>query len=281
VWLLSGNLNRSNEPDASSPPTTEDRDWHLILEDPQVARVFEAYIKQDYASAAPFQLSATDARAVEEAAIAKDAEAKRAAEENPPKHGSRPNPNPLPRATQTFPDSLRVTPLLTPDRLPNGKGQYLSNMLALIASATKSLWIQLQYIEASKGDGSDYDGLLQAIEELGKRPGFDLRLLQNRQFGEKWAEKMKSAGVDLTPWIRMQPNVHNKGFIVDGRVAVVSSQNFSPEGIDQNRDAGLILDSQDVAAFFEPVFDSDWKIAVPFAPRSGSAPAKKKAKRKP
>ena len=32
-WLSSGNLNNSNQPDLASPPHTEDRDWHVIVED--------------------------------------------------------------------------------------------------------------------------------------------------------------------------------------------------------------------------------------------------------
>jgi hypothetical protein len=38
-WLSSGNLNNSNQPDLSSPPKTEDRDWHVIIEDKSLARL--------------------------------------------------------------------------------------------------------------------------------------------------------------------------------------------------------------------------------------------------
>ena len=51
-WLSSGNLNNSNEPNPASPPSHEDRDWHVIIEDPQLAKTFEAYLNQDFASAA-------------------------------------------------------------------------------------------------------------------------------------------------------------------------------------------------------------------------------------
>ena len=40
VWLSSGNLNNSNEPNFAQPPHTEDRDWHLILESPELASIF-------------------------------------------------------------------------------------------------------------------------------------------------------------------------------------------------------------------------------------------------
>ena len=32
VWLSSGNLNNSNEPDLASLPTAENRDWHVSFE---------------------------------------------------------------------------------------------------------------------------------------------------------------------------------------------------------------------------------------------------------
>jgi phosphatidylserine/phosphatidylglycerophosphate/cardiolipin synthase-like enzyme len=44
---------------------------------------------------------------------------------------------------------------------------------------------------------------------------------------------------------------------------VVSSQNFSPQGVQENRDAGVILEDERFAQYFEAVFDEDWKIAKP------------------
>jgi hypothetical protein len=78
VWLSSGNLNNSNEPDLSKPPSTEDRDWHVIIEDPHLARIFVAYLDFDYRTAAANQLS--NQPAIEKAI--EDARAKRAREAN-------------------------------------------------------------------------------------------------------------------------------------------------------------------------------------------------------
>ena len=58
----------------------------------------------------------------------------------------------------------------------------------------------------------------------------------------------------------------------------MSSQNFSPAGIEQNRDAGLIIDSQDLAKYFGPIFLSDWnQKAKPFAPKATAQQTKRKA----
>jgi phosphatidylserine/phosphatidylglycerophosphate/cardiolipin synthase-like enzyme len=127
--------------------------------------------------------------------------------------------------------------MLTPDRLPGGQqGQYLTNVMSLINGAQSSIHIELQYIEASKDDGSLYDKLLQALADK-IAAGKEVQLIVSANYAEKWGEKMKSAGVDLTANIHTYPDVHNKGFVVDGKTVIVSSQNFSPAGIDQNRDA--------------------------------------------
>lgn len=273
LWLSSGNLNNSNQPDLSSPPKTEDRDWHVIIEDKAMAALFEAYLNQDFRSAQAFQNAENPALT----AAAADAAAKLAAETTAPP------PAPSPAGTvvaKTFAGvNVTITPLLTPDTLPPGtQGQYVSNMLRLIGSAKKKLYAQLQYIEASAATG-DYADLLQSIAARAAA-GVDVRLIESSEFGEQWAEKMKDSGVDLTANISLQSNVHNKGFVVDSSVVVVSSQNFSPDGIQFNRDAGVIIENAPIAQYFENVFLADWNNkAKPFVAKSGAA-AKPKPKPK-
>ena len=156
-------------------------------------------------------------------------------------------------------------------------------MIKLIESAKKTLYVQLQYIEAS-GATSVYPTLLQAIAAR-VAAGVDVRLIESLDYGEPWAEKMKDAGVDLTANISLQPDVHNKGFVIDSSVVVVSSQNFSPDGIQFNRDAGVIIESAPIAQYFENVFLSDWKNkAKPFVAKKVAKPSAKtktKTKTKP
>jgi hypothetical protein len=276
LWLSSGNLNNSNEPDPASPPHTEDRDWHVIIENGDLAQTFAAYLNHDYQVAAAAQAPAPDdiERTIE------DAQAKRAAEANPPPPRKLPAAKPskpaaAPVAAKTFANvNLTITPLLTPDTLPGGtQGQYLSNIMALVQGAERSLYIQLQYIESSSGKGDPYDALLKAIAARAAA-GVDVRLIESADYGEKWMEKMKSTGVDLTANIRLQPSVHNKGFVVDGRTVVVSSQNFSPAGVENNRDAGVIIESPQIAQYFGPIFESDWETRS--RPAEAKAPAQKR-----
>jgi hypothetical protein len=289
-WLSSGNLNNSNEPAPDHPKTAEDRDWHVIIENNvALTEVFTSYLDFDYTTANAHQASAPAEveRAIEEAHQKKQLNTDPAgtrvhSAKRPPK---KPAP-PAVKAVQakTFDNlNLTVTPLLTPDKLTDGTGQYLSHILDLIGQAKKSIYIQLQYIESSSGQGDVYDDLLKAIAKR-IAGGIDVRLIVSANYAEKWAEKMKDGkSVDLTANIRTQPDVHNKGFVVDSDIVIVSSQNFSPAGVSQNRDAGVILQSSELAGYYEPVFLADWARALPMVASSrsgGSTASKKKAVKK-
>jgi phosphatidylserine/phosphatidylglycerophosphate/cardiolipin synthase-like enzyme len=58
--------------------------------------------------------------------------------------------------------------------------------------------------------------------------------------------------------LRIQQRVHNKGIVVDSAVVLVSSQNWSADGVLRNRDAGLILSNAEIAEYFERIFIDDW-----------------------
>jgi hypothetical protein len=282
LWLSSGNLNNSNEPAPSHPPTTEDRDWHIVVNSPELSAIFGAYLNYDYQVAHAHQAPNPEAieRAIEEA------RAKRRHEANPTgtrTYGSKKAPTPPKVTAKRFAAkdlpalAFEITPVLTPDKLPNGSGQYLTQIEQLIRAATQSICIELQYIEASQDATSDYGTLLKAIADK-IAAGVPVQLIVSAGYAEKWGEKMMSAGVDLTANIHTLPNVHNKGFIIDNEFVIISSQNFSPAGITDNRDAGVIIRSQDVVSYFSPIFDYDWQRSVPLRVRA--SPKKKGAKRK-
>jgi len=58
---------------------------------------------------------------------------------------------------------------------------------------------------------------------------------------------------------RSQGNIHNKGIIVDGKAVLVSSANWSPDGVLRNRDAGVIVYDAQVAKYFQDIFLDDWE----------------------
>ena len=146
--------------------------------------------------------------------------------------------------------------VLEPSQRPRAAGHAQSGPAAATNPVTLRVWV--------------WEALADKIAA-----GKEVQLIVSADYAEKWGEKMKSAGVDLTANIHMYPDVHNKGFVVDGKTVIVSSQNFSPAGIDENRDAGMILESPELAQYFGPIFDADWKSSRPLVVNAGAAGAKK------
>lgn len=249
VWLSSGNWNNSNQPDidpVTNPADADaardgDRDWHVVIDSPALARVFEAYLLNDLTVAEAHQRSPAQALAPEAAAV-------------------------LPAATapvfhQFFgpvrvTDTATITPLLTPD-----PGSYADHVTALIASATTSLYMQFQYIELPKAGTPPSPAFADLIAAVVGRQqaGVDVRIVMSEFETQGYLEQLMSAGLDVARVVRIQNNVHNKGIVVDGRTVLVSSQNWSNAGTTQNRDAGVISEQAELAGYFERIFLHDWE----------------------
>jgi phosphatidylserine/phosphatidylglycerophosphate/cardiolipin synthase-like enzyme len=87
--------------------------------------------------------------------------------------------------------------------------------------------------------------------------GVDVRIILRDGDTRKMLEALKNKGFDMKK-IKILKGCHNKGIVVDSQVAVVSSQNWSADGVQYNRDAGLILYHPGVAKYFEKIFLYDW-----------------------
>lgn len=276
LWLSSGNWNNSNQPE--DPPQTDpdpehaaetfeksDRDWHVVIASLQLAQLYEAFLLNDRQSALPAQGRA-------EEAVDLEAFAEQAFDL------AETNPAAVARAPTTFFAPLLVTgqvtiqPLLTPDPAPDGRtGMYAEKMLELISSAQNALYIQLQYIHPSnRDDEAAFTALLNAVSARAAA-GVDVRIILSQWQNTQWMERLQAAGID-TSLVRIQQGVHNKGFVIDHQKVVVSSQNWSGQGVLQNRDAGLIIDNATIAQYFEKIFLSDWdNVAVGSRARMGVA----------
>jgi PLD-like domain len=250
VWLSSGNWNNSNQPDidpVTHPADADaardrDRDWHVVIDSPELARVFEAYLLNDLTVAEAHQ--------------------------QPPAEGfAEAAPAPvLPTATapvfHQFFGPVRVTgratltPLLTPD-----PGSYADHVSALIASATSRLYMQFQYIELPKAGTAPSPAFANLVATVVARQqaGVDVRIVMSEFETQGYLEQLMTAGLDVARVVRIQNNVHNKGIVVDGRTVLVSSQNWSNAGTTQNRDAGVISEQADLAGYFERIFLHDWE----------------------
>src|SRR6266446_5927821 len=248
VWISSGNLNNSNQPEMDpfgnpqpsdqNTAKSSDRDWHVIIQSPDLAKTFEAYLDND------FQVAALHA-----ANLSPTLKQSGAPLQHPSVIGNFNFAKPL-----SINEPVTITPLLTPD-----SGVYQGAMLDLINSVQVSLLIQLQYIHPSSDPANAaFTDLIDAVAakiNAGKDVKIILSEFQKLKGG---LDALQAAGINLNN-VKIQNNVHNKGFVFDHKKVVVSSMNWSGEGVLSNRDADVIIDNATAAAYYEKVFLDDWQ----------------------
>jgi phosphatidylserine/phosphatidylglycerophosphate/cardiolipin synthase-like enzyme len=255
-WLSSGNMNNSNEPNTPALQKTGDRDWHVVLENNELAQLYKAFIDNDFNVAAGAQ-SAGNAvvhAQIDDAMQSLSAESSKSTFVQLVMTASTPPTN-IP--AKVFTDvQVAIQPLLTPDKGVH-TSMYVDNVLNLINSAQKTLYMQTQYVHPSPKPGdADFMLLVAALSNAHKK-GLDVRLITSQyENTAQWIETLKP--FDLDQVLRIQNKVHNKGIVADSKVVMVSSQNWSADGCLRNRDAGLIIENADIAAYFESIFMNDW-----------------------
>lgn len=255
LWLSSGNWTATSQPRVSPGPQPGlyrlgNREWHVVIEDEALARLFEGFVQWDMSEAkrvsstgGPQDDWAPDVLVAEADFLFADAMVVQ----------------PKPFEAAALPaagGSVRIQPLMTPDNYPEA-------ILNLIEGATSSLYLQYSYIRIPAGDDA-YRRLLQAVNRK-MHEGLDVRVIVDRRNQRDTdLHFLRTLGWDMER-VRLQRSpVHNKGIIVDGKIVVVGSHNWSSDGTQWNRDASLILHHRDIAEYFTEVFLFDWQqLTVP------------------
>ena len=152
-------------------------------------------------------------------------------------------------APKSIDEQVTITPLLTPD-----PDVYQAAMLALINSVQESLYIQLQYIHPTKvPTESKFTDLIDAVAAK-INAGKDVRIILSQfQKPKGGLEALQAAGVNLKN-VRIQNKVHNKGFVFDHKKVVVSSMNWSGEGVLANRGCWSGHRNATAAQYYERIF---------------------------
>ena len=145
--------------------------------------------------------------------------------------------------------------------------------LQAIASARDHVWVEAFYADDPWGDRPNV--LLENVFAAANR-GVKVRILLdgsnwsseaevtgNAELASRLNDRAEREGVDLearvlTPGGSIE-RVHNKGMVVDGRAALVSSLNWAHGSATENREIGLLLEDPEVAARFEDAFLMDWE----------------------
>ena len=95
-----------------------------------------------------------------------------------------------------------------------------------------------------------------------------MRIVTSPKFARSWeqtVETLRAAG--LLRKLRAQNlahviHCHNKGVIVDDDHVVVSSTNWSENSILRAREAGLLITSKELTAYYASVFELDWQEGI-------------------
>jgi hypothetical protein len=247
-WLSSGNWNNSNQPDIDplgtrsdeSKAREADRDWHVIVRHPGLAATFARFLENDLNVAFAHQASDPAAPSLMEdlaAFAAESLEVHPFAQFFPPRR---------------FTDRMRITPLLTPD-----PGVYVDAVTELVRGAQHRLYVQTQYAHPSvHAEDQAFSDLLAAVVDR-QQKGVDVRIIFSQWERSDHLEKLQAVGFDLAQ-VRVQQGVHNKGIIRDSDAVLISSQNWSGDGVLRNRDAGVIIENADVNEYFAVIFLHDW-----------------------
>jgi hypothetical protein len=272
TWLSSGNWQSSNQPDVYPFAAGHDklpagfqrkynRDYHAIIENDTLADAYETYIKRDYeltsTAGKPESFALPDLFVPEEEA------------EEPIAFAAPPQFFPPLRLDRR----IKVQPLLTPDN-------YAENTLKLIQSAKKSVWYQNQYINF-RGTNDDFNEFRLLVMALKKQidKELDVRIICRDMMKQESVDVLVALGFPREV-MRFQPACHNKTIIVDGKVVMFGSHNWSNEGVKTNRDASLIFYDQEIAEYLGQVYEYDWdRLATakptharPRVARKGEAP---------
>jgi V8-like Glu-specific endopeptidase len=263
LWLSSGSMQSSNQPPPDVQPANNNeqtfgplrhynREWHVIIKNKKLAQTFEAYLLHDLktAEANPAELPLL----VNELFVNAELLASETAfleELAPPRYFARK----LIRESADAP--VTVQALLTPDN-------YLDHVIQLVRSAQSSLFIQnqsLALLDPLEHNEHAFIELWQAIRSR-QNTGVDVRMIFRVHFDEDEARVIKDrlAKFGFKPeCIRVQKGCHTKGVIVDSKVLLIGSHNWTNQLVTANRAASLIFRHSEIARYYEQIFLFDWE----------------------
>ena len=259
-WLSSGNWQSSNQPDIDFFDANADRqlisrfnrEWHVVCENPQLAKRFQVFLDHDFETASTEEEAALIPEVMPALLVPVDEilEEERGAvgiEVFAPQKFSFSAQNPL-----------TVQPILTPDN-------YLEVVLEFLRNKPKrTLYFQNQSLNPILSPTPEYKELMKLLAKYSKDPNLDARFIF-RNIGpiRKKIESLQAAGFNMSR-VHHQAGCHTKGIIVDSETILLGSHNVTNQGVQVNRDASLLIHHEGIAKYYEKVFLHDWdKLSKP------------------
>ena len=142
-----------------------------------------------------------------------------------------------------------------------------SSLKAAIDNAARSIQVEQLYVEQEWLEGPS---LVTSLLEAAKR-GVSVRLLldsswdrdENQAVADELNSIARAQGYDLEARIISSYHdlsvMHNKGVIIDD-LTIISSVNWGDSALNENREAGVAVRSEQVASYFSSLFLADWAV---------------------
>lgn len=269
-WLSSGNWQSSNQPNLN--PLFEDsavpeihanynREWHVVVDHPGMAEMYEKFLEWD------MRLS-REAGNAESGAFEPDVIVPLVLETTEAEERTEFTPRFFPpqRFVYTAQSPLTVQPLLTPDN-------FIEQILPLLRGAKRSILFQNQSLKPLQQNDPAFAELLEALQEKLADKDMDVRIILRDLNAGQMLEALHSLKFD-TRKIRIQKGCHTKGILIDGKVCVLGSHNWTNSGTQWNRDASLIFFDSRITQYYTDIFEWDWtNLARPYRRRAEIASA--------
>jgi len=220
--------------------TYGNREWGIVINNTDIADEFLSVFNSDLLIASPYSPQASDEYNF---------------------GSSTPGGSyPVNFAAKNIISQMSITPIFSPNDSQDA-------LLDLINSANETLEIQQAYIKY------DWDGsinpLLPAIVNAANR-GVDVRIIVQEPTSSTNNESVNYFLNHSIPVAFSNSTYfkycHNKGVIVDGKIVFISSINWSFTSVNENREAGVIIENQEVANFYLQIFNYDWSVAEQLNP---------------
>lgn len=260
VWLSSGNWKSSNQPDTDpfNPPPDFDaakfqrehnREWHVLIQNKELAAQFARYINHDVTKALPLQVDAAepDTEQMPDLLVA--------VKPTPPEAGPPVFPFVKPRPVS---GRLRALPLFTPDA-----HSYFDFVTTAVQNTKKSLWLENQSLSPKLNDDTYMNELILVLADMTHRDDLDVRIIVRSDFDPRRIQENLQASDFNLDTVKYLSNVHTKGLIIDGELVVIGSQNWTSQGVQSNRDASIVFYHEDIISYFSDLFIRDWNRADP------------------
>jgi len=178
----------------------------------------------------------------------------------------------------TVTGEFTVIPIIAPDSVLGNE-----TILGTIRNADERIYVQ--QFSAQRYWGEDENAFITALIAAARR-GCEVKVLLD---SNDYNLESLNDNDDVVAWLdqvardedlNIEANladlhelgvvkVHTKGLIVDGQTTVITSLNWNGNSV-HNREVGVIVDSEAVAAFYEAVFLHDWNASVKSGSVTGS-----------